>query len=706
MVLNNNRKANEHLTNKMKNNDKKVSRTSAAEKAMIYGRKDAEDALRESEERYRSVVDNIGIGVAVISPNMEILTLNNQMKQWFPHIDVSKRPICYQAYNSPPRETICSYCPTWKTFQDGQVHESITETPFGSEIRNYRIISSPIKDRDGNVIEAIEMVEDITEQKRAREALEESAVKYRAIFETTAAATMIIEEDNTISLVNNELEKLSGYSKEDLEGKRSWTEFVAHGDLARMQEYHRLRRIKPDAAPRNYEFRFVCKDGNIRDAYLTIAVIPGTKKSVASILDITERKQAEAAARESEARLRAMIDNLPFSFWALDSSLRYTMQNATSHKNYGDLIGKKIDELDIPETLKANWLKQYKDALGGKIIHREYKRNKTGENELYENFVSPVFVDKNITGIVGVSINVTERKRMESALRESEQRLSDIIDFLPDATFAIDLTGKVIAWNRSIEEMSGVKAEDMIGKGDYEYSIPFYGERRPIMVDMVFKYDENIKSKYLFVEKDGDVFLSEANVPIKGENRILWGKASPLYDSNGNVVGAIQSIRDVTDRKRAEKSLKKREKELEIKSRSLEELNTALNVLLKQREMDKDELEERTLSNVKHLVLPYIEKLKNISLDAKEEAYIGIIESNLKDIVSPFTQKLSSKYITFTPRELQVANLIKEGRTTKEIAELLNTSPGTIDFHRNNIRNKLKLKNRRANLKSYLLTLG
>ena len=213
------------------------------------------------------------------------------------------------------------------------------------------------------------------------------------------------------------------------------------------------------------------------------------------------------------------------------------------------------------------------------------------------------------------------------------------------------------------------------------------------------------KIKYLFVEKDGDVFLAEANVPVKGENRVLWGKASPLYDSKGNIVGAIQSIRDVTDRKRAEKALKKREKELELKSRNLEELNTALNVLLRQREMDKEELEERTLSNVKHLVLPYIEKLKKSSLDAKDEAYIGIIESNLKDIVSPFSQKLSSKYITFTPRELQVANLIKEGRTTKEIAELLNTSPGTIDFHRNNIRNKLNLKNRRANLKSYLLTL-
>lgn len=134
-------------------------------------RKRSEEALSEAGRRYRSVIDNIAIGVSVISPNMEILALNAQMKKWFPDVEVSKKPICFRSFNNPPRKGICPYCPTYKTLEDGQVHESVTSTPRGDKTLHFRVISSPIKDKDGRVIEAIEMVEDVTERNQSEEEL-------------------------------------------------------------------------------------------------------------------------------------------------------------------------------------------------------------------------------------------------------------------------------------------------------------------------------------------------------------------------------------------------------------------------------------------------------------------------------------------------------------------------------------------------------
>ena len=169
---------------------------------------------------------------------------------------------------------------------------------------------------------------------------------------------------------------------------------------------------------------------------------------------------------------------------------------------------------------------------------------------------------------------------------------------------------------------------------------------------------------------------------------------------------ALQEVEERNERRMAEEALRQREQALELKSRSLEEANTALKVLLRHREEDKTTVEEQVLTNVRKLVLPYVENLKHLHLTESQMAQVKIIEENLQEIVSPFLRNLTSTYLDLTPREIQVANMVKEGRTTKEMTDILHISATAVDFHRKNLRAKFGIKNKRTNLRSYLSSLA
>jgi signal transduction histidine kinase/HAMP domain-containing protein len=159
---------------------------------------------------------------------------------------------------------------------------------------------------------------------------------------------------------------------------------------------------------------------------------------------------------------------------------------------------------------------------------------------------------------------ILERQKIENALRDSEHKiraahgqLEQIIEFLPDATFVVDKDKKVIAWNRAIEEMTGVRKEEIIGQGDHAYSIPFYGERRPILTDFIFEPDQNAESKYQNLVKKGRSYVAEAFVPkvFAGKGAYVWAITAPLLDSSGALIGAVESVRDITERKKNDEAL-------------------------------------------------------------------------------------------------------------------------------------------------------
>ncbi len=166
-----------------------------------------------------------------------------------------------------------------------------------------------------------------------------------------------------------------------------------------------------------------------------------------------------------------------------------------------------------------------------------------------------------------------------------------------------------------------------------------------------------------------------------------------------------QANREIAERKKAQKKLKKHQMELKEKSVALEEVNTALNVLLENRKEDQNKMEEVIVSNVKDMVLPFVNKLLESPLDEKQATYVEIIHANLSNIVAPFLRQIPTQYFDLTPTEIQIADLVRKNKSTKEIAQILNASSKTIEAHRNRLRKKLGLTNRRVQLRDYLMTL-
>ncbi len=176
-----------------------------------------------------------------------------------------------------------------------------------------------------------------------------------------------------------------------------------------------------------------------------------------------------------------------------------------------------------------------------------------------------------------------DRTSVEEPLQTPELRLADIVDFLPDATFVVDQEGKIIVWNRASEALTGVPAREMIGKGEGEHGIPFYGEKRRILIDLVRQPDHDAEKSYELVKREGNQLIAETGAPrIRGEKRILWGKASAIYDGDGRIVGAIESVRDVTEQKRVEAELQKHREHLEEVVRERTAALEAANVELTQ----------------------------------------------------------------------------------------------------------------------------
>jgi len=407
-----------------------------------------------------------------------------------------------------------------------------------------------------------------------------------------------------------------------------------------------------------------------------------------------ERERAEEALRDSEQEKQAILNSMSEVVVHQDLEHRVVWANRVA----GESIGVAPDEL-LGRSCYEIWHGGRKPCEGCPVA----KARETGQPKEREMttpdgrvwFVRAYPVrDTNgdVTGVVEVTGEITERKRAEEALRESQGKLNAMLQSIGEHMSMMDKDLNILWAN---ETAKSTFRKDIIGKKCYEV---YHGRKEPCepypcLTLKAFRDGRIHEHDTQVIDKDGKVvyFHCTANVALK--------------DKDGKPTAVLEISRDITERQQREQALREKDKELEVKATSLEEVNTALRVLLKRREEDEAELEEKVVCNVKDLVLPYLEKLKKTSLDTNQIPYLSILESNLNDIISPLSRKLSSKYLGLTPSEIQTAHLVKDGKTTKEIADVLNVSPLTIESRRKNIRMKLGINNKRANLRSYLLSV-
>jgi diguanylate cyclase (GGDEF)-like protein/PAS domain S-box-containing protein len=301
--------------------------------------------LQSSEARFRNVLEKNADGIVIVNKKGLVLFVNPAAEAMF---DRRSEDLLGKSFGYP--------------VVAGEATELEIVRSGGASIAAEMCV---VETEWENDVVYLASLRDITERKRMEEALRESEDKYRTIFETTGTATIIIEQDSTVSIANTEFEKLFGYSKEEIEGKRKWTEFVFKDDLEKVRQYYHLLKIDPSRAPRNYECKFMDRKGTIKDIFVTVSMIPVTEKSVASLLDITERKKAEETIKEL-AYIDALT-NLPNRL-LFNDHLNLALAQAHRNKKKLGIMLLDLDRFkDINDTLGHNVGDLLLQNVGGRL---------------------------------------------------------------------------------------------------------------------------------------------------------------------------------------------------------------------------------------------------------------------------------------------------------------------------------------------------
>jgi PAS domain S-box-containing protein len=290
-----------------------------------------------------------------------------------------------------------------------------------------------------------------------------------------------------------------------------------------------------------------------------------------SIRKLNEDLEKRVAERTAELRkLSEAVEHSPVTVMITDKrgTIEYVNPRFSEVSGYSatEAIGQNPRIVKSGNHPNTFYKELWETILSGRTWRGQILNRKKNDEEFWESTsISAIKSDEGeITHFVAVKLDITERKMAEEEIKNSQQRLAQIIDFLPDPTWVVDNEGKVVRWNKAIEKLLNVKAENMLGKGNYEHALPFYGERRPVLIDLVRNWQPEYEEKYLSVKKEGKNLISESYHEHLGDGGIyLSATAGLLYDAAGKITGAIETLRDSTEHKHMEADLRRNLEELE-----------------------------------------------------------------------------------------------------------------------------------------------
>jgi len=583
-----------------------------------------EQKLRDGEERYRSIFENTGTSMFLIGSDMTIEMVNDEFVCRFGYTrdEVSGRmkwtELVHPDYldfmidqHRLRRSNECAaargYEIKYKT-KSGEFRDSYltvgmipgTDQSIASmtDITDRKMAEQALHLKNEELIAVNEELAAMNEEfEAANEELIETNIQlelkeqnYRTLFENTGSGIIVIEEDTTISLANDKFSETVGYSRLELEGRIKWPSLVYEEDLERMLEQHRLRRKDPAKAESSYEFRFKIRSGELRDTLLFISMIPGTKKSIASLFDITDRKQAEDKLKISENKYRKIFENVQDVFYQTDITGTIIDISPSIEKYSGfkreELIGKPVQEVYCDPSDRDKLVHIL--LTQGKVLDYEL-RLKTKDERLVITSASSHIVfnsEGQPAGVEGSLRDITGRKEVEDEIRQAEMKYRTLVENLNEIIYRLDDKAVIDYVSPNLESLTGYKPEDVVGRNFIEFVHPDDVNGRIEQYNKIMSGISEV-TEYRFIDKKGS---------------IVWVRTSARVVYRDNAVTGIQGVlTDITDRKAVEDKVTSllREKELlliETHHRIKNNMNTVYGLLY----MQAQELEDPVCIDIIH----------------------------------------------------------------------------------------------------------